>query len=140
MVVITLIIVMEIGVAILWYLKKNSTTSLIDIVSDKVNALIGDNTDKQDDVTLNIRYEELLGEINQLKEVVEGFQEKQRQEALRRIIRREGAKLLAVTQPNEPSLLAQLPMTPVVPGPTGVLNESYQSPAPASRIGIRPSI
>ena len=101
-------------------------------MSDKVNDLIGDNT-KQGDVTLNIRYEELLVKINQLKEIIEGFQEKQRQDALRRIIRREGAKLLAVSQPTEPPLLAQLPMTPVVSQPCGVLNENYPTPVPKTQ-------
>ena len=126
-----LIIVMGTGVAIFCYLKRNSTTSLIYIVSEKVDRLIGDDKDQEGKVVKDIKYEELLGQINQLKEIIEGFQQKQRQDTLRRIIRREGAKMLAVTQSNDPSLLAQRPMPPAVPMPTGILNENYQGPVPA---------
>ena len=127
-----LIIVIGLGVAIFWYLKKNSTSSIIEIMSGKINELVGNNT-KSEDVTLNIRYEEVLGEVNQLKETLEGFQQKQRQDDQRRIIRREGAKLWGASQ-SEPAPLAQLPMKPTITESYGVLsNGNYPTSTPETQ-------
>lgn len=103
------------AMAVYCYCKRKAETPLFGIVKDQVDGLAKGKTEKDDQ-----KDQELAAHVQYLKKIMEDFNQRERQEAVRRVARNEGAKLMAATRftalPPQPYRNSPLPLPAPMPG------------------------